>query len=155
MTTLKMIFMDAAHDRIFRLVILMVVCDTFFGVLRALKEHKFNSSIGINGAIRKVGMLLSLVFLSVFDALMQFNLIGLIPEDIRIAAGVTFVGTLQFFGLLYIAYEEISILKNMFLCGLPVRQIWEAVYKFLYNYTTELPDPADAEEENQKDEHNT
>lgn len=34
-----------------------------FGVLRAIKEKKFNSCAGIDGAIRKVGMLISLVFI--------------------------------------------------------------------------------------------
>ena len=43
-------------------VILAISADTFFGVLRGLKEHKFNSGIGIDGVIRKAGMLGSLIF---------------------------------------------------------------------------------------------
>lgn len=140
MTTLKMIFMSAAHDRILRLVVLTIICDTVFGILRAFKEHKFNSGVGINGAIRKVGMLLSLLFLAVFDTLIQINLIGLIPENVRLAIGVEFVGTMRFFGLLYIAYEMVSILKHMSLCGLPVKKVWITVYDFLHKYTDELPD---------------
>ena len=53
----------AAHNKIIQLVVLAIVCDTVFGVLRAIKEKKFNSCAGIDGAIRKVGMLISLVFM--------------------------------------------------------------------------------------------
>lgn len=42
--------------------------------------------------------------------------------------------------MLYIAYEIVSILKNMVLCGLPVRNVWLYVKTFLSKYTSELPD---------------
>lgn len=42
--------------------------------------------------------------------------------------------------LLYIAYEVVSIFKNMALCGLPVKKVWEKVREFLAKYTDELPD---------------
>ncbi|MDF2886686.1 MAG: toxin secretion/phage lysis holin, partial [Lacrimispora sp.] len=41
---------------IIKLVILAVVMDTCFGCIRAIKEHKFNSCFGIDGAIRKISM---------------------------------------------------------------------------------------------------
>lgn len=54
-------FIDAAaHNKVIELVILAIVFDTVFGVLRAVKEKKFNSCAGIDGAIRKVAMLISL-----------------------------------------------------------------------------------------------
>ena len=31
-------------------------------------------------------------------------------------------------------------MKNMYLCGLPVKRVWSTVRKFLSNYTDELPD---------------
>ena len=40
---------------------------------------------------------------------------------------------------LYIAYEIVSILKNMSLCGLPVKKVWRTVKKALSKYTNELP----------------
>lgn len=49
------------------------------------------------------------------------------------------VGTMEFFALLYIAYEIVSILKNMSLCGLPVKKVWHTVKKALSKYTNELP----------------
>lgn len=140
-------FIDAAaHNRIILLVILAIVFDTIFGVLRAVKERKFNSSAGINGAIRKVGMLISLVFMLMIDVLVKINLIGFIPEAARTYLGLSAVGVAEFFGLLYIAYEITSIFKNMALCGLPVKKIWQRVRNFLRKYTDELPDADELEE---------
>ena len=86
-----------------------IVCDTVFGVLRAIKEKKFNSCAGIDGAIRKVGMLISLVFMLAIDVLIKINLIGFIPEQARTYLGLDTVGVAEFFALLYIAYEVVSI----------------------------------------------
>lgn len=134
-------FIDAAaHNKIIQLVVLAIVCDTIFGVLRAVKEKKFNSCAGIDGAIRKVGMLISLVFMLAIDVLVKVNLIAFIPESVRTYLGLTTVGVAEFFSLLYIAYEVVSILKNMTLCGLPIKGIWEKVRAFLTKYTEELPD---------------
>jgi phage-related holin len=86
-------------------------------------------------------MLLSLVFLFVVDKLAHINLIGFIPDEVKAyLPGNSSIGLLEFFGLLYLCYEMVSILKNMTLCGLPVRKVWEAVRKFLGKYTEELPD---------------
>jgi toxin secretion/phage lysis holin len=132
---------ELARNVVFELVLIAVVMDTLFGVGRAIKEHKFNSSVGIDGAIRKISMLLSLVFLFVVDKLAHINLIGFIPDEVKAyLPGNSSIGLLEFFGLLYLCYEMVSILKNMTLCGLPVRKVWEAVRKFLGKYTEELPD---------------
>lgn len=125
---------------IIKLVILAVVMDTCFGCIRSVKEHKFNSCFGIDEAIRKISMVASLAFLLVLDQIVHLNLIGFIPEAIRSYLPVNSIGVAEFFGLLYIAYELVSILKNMTLCGLPVKHIWEAIKKFLSQYTDELPD---------------
>lgn len=130
----------AAHNKLIELVVLAIVFDTIFGVLRAIREKRFNSCAGIDGAIRKVGMLISLVFMLAIDQLIKVNLIGFIPETVRTQLGLDTVGVAEFFALLYIAYEVVSILKNMALCGLPVKKIWEKIREFLSNYTEELPD---------------
>ena len=120
----------AWSSAIIKLVILAVVMDTCFGCIRAIKEHKFNSCFGIDGAIRKVSMVASLAFLLILDQIVHLNLIGFIPETIRTFLPVNSIGVAEFFGLLYIAYELVSILKNMTLCGLPVKHIWETIKKF-------------------------
>lgn len=58
----------------------------------------------------------------------------------RTKAALDTVGVAEFFALLYIAYEVVSIFKNMALCGLPVKKVWEKVREFLAKYTDELPD---------------
>lgn len=154
MEAFKILVDTLAHNTIIQLVVIAVVMDTLFGAGRALKQHKFNSSVGIDGAIRKISMLVSLVFLAVIDGLVHINLIGFIPEEARayFPQSINTIGLAEFFGLLYLCYEVVSILKNMALCGLPVKKLWEAVRKFLGKYTEELPDTEeqDAREEQQK-----
>lgn len=154
MEAFKILVDTLAHNTIIQLVVIAVVMDTLFGAGRALKQHKFNSSAGIDGAIRKISMLVSLVFLAVIDGLVHINLIGFIPEEARayFPQSINTIGLAEFFGLLYLCYEVVSILKNMALCGLPVKKLWEAVRKFLGKYTEELPDTEeqDAREEQQK-----
>lgn len=137
------IYNHATHSTLLILVVLAVICDTCFGIIRAIKEKRFNSNFGIDGALRKIAMLLSLVFLVIVDAVIQVNLIGFIPADIRTPLGLETVGVAEFFSVLYLAYEVTSILKNMVLCGLPVKSVWNAVKKFLGKYTTELPDESE------------
>ena len=83
---------------------------------------------------------ISLVFMLAIDVLIKINLIGFIPEQARTYLGLDTVGVAEFFALLYIAYEVVSIFKNMALCGLPVKKVWEKVREFLAKYTDELPD---------------
>ena len=120
-----------------------VILDTILGVLRAIKEHKFNSCIGIDGAIRKAAMILSIVFLAYIDTILHFDLIGFIPDTYLKVLGITGIGIHELFCLLFILYEAVSILKNMTLCGLPVPTRAKAwIQKFLDDMTDELPEEA-------------
>ena len=42
-----------ASNSFVKILLIAVALDTILGVLRAIKEHKFNSCVGIDGAIRK------------------------------------------------------------------------------------------------------
>lgn len=139
MITFKAIYMAAAHNKLIQLAIMAVIIDTVFGVLRAIKEHKFNSCFGIDGAIRKSAMVISIILLVLVDYITGFNMIGFLPDTIKRYVGNQ-IGISGFIALLYIAYEAVSILKNMALCGLPVRKLWLYVKTFLGKYTDELPD---------------
>lgn len=140
MDKIMMLTSMALGSPIIKLVIVAVVMDTCFGCIRAIKEKRFNSCFGIDGAIRKISMLVSIAFLLVLDKIVHLNLIGFIPEVIRTYMPMPSIGVAEFFGLLYIAYEVVSILKNMALCGLPVRKLWDTIKGFLSQYTDELPD---------------
>ncbi len=137
------------HNRVIQLVAVAVIFDTVFGVIRAIRERAFNSCFGIDGAIRKISMIVSLCGLIIVDYLVHVNLIGFLPDELRGQLGVEQVGTAEFFGFLYIAYEIVSVLKNMYLCGLPVRKVWDTVRRFLQNYTDELPDAEEIEKKSQ------
>lgn len=128
------------HNKVIELVILAVIFDTIFGCIRAIREHKFNSCFGIDGAIRKTGMMLSMTFFTLFDTVCHLDLMQFVPEEIIGTVGLTSVGSTEFFALLYISYETVSVLKNMFLCGLPTKGVLLKVYNFLKKFTTELPD---------------
>lgn len=143
---IEKIFMEMATSKLIETVVLLIVLDTLFGVIRAIKEHSFNSSVGIDGAIRKISMLISLVGLQVGDIILSINLIGFVPQEVREFIKFDSIGLAGFFSLLYIAYEGVSVLKNMTLCGLPVKKLWEAVQKFLSKYTKELPCMDDMDE---------
>ena len=120
-----------------------VALDTILGVLRAIKEHKFNSCVGIDGAIRKAGMLLSVCFLMATDVIMHINVLSMVPEEYVQLLGIDKMGICEFFSLLFILYELVSILKNMTLCGLPVpTKIKRWIQKFLDDMTEELPEEA-------------
>ena len=139
MITLKYMYAEAAHDKLLQLVIIAIITDTVFGMLRAIKDHDFNSCFGINGAIRTCAMILSIILLVIVDYITQFNLIGFLPEEVRRFFGES-IGISGFFEILFLTYEVVSILKNMVLCGLPVKKVWLYVKMFLSKYTDELPD---------------
>lgn len=118
---------------------LWILFDTIMGCCRAATQHEFNSSFGINGGIRKAGMLISLVFLMSFDVLSGFNILKFIPEGYREIWDSPKIGTGEFFAALYFAYESISILKNMYILGIPMPAWMKTkLEKFLKEMTGEL-----------------
>ena len=144
------IFAEAmANNVIFEALMIAVVLDTVLGVLRAIKFRKFNSSAGIDGAIRKVAMLVSAAALMGADLIVHVNLAAMIPDTYLQAIGLTKVGLCELFCLLFVIYECVSILKNMLLCGLPVpAKLRSWLEEFLENMTAELPEETEAEEQN-------
>lgn len=103
-----------------KILIVVIVLDLILGVLRAIREKNINSCIGIDGMIRKVGMLIIIVFLTIIDAIIHLDLIGFIPETIRETLKLGKVGISSLFNILFIIFEILSIFKNMILCKLPI-----------------------------------
>ena len=83
-------------------------------------------------------MLLSLVCLVFVDILCPVNLIGFVPATLREYIHMQDITVMEFFALLYIVYEVLSVLKNMTLSGLPVRRVWVTVKAFLKKNTGEF-----------------
>lgn len=99
---------------------IVIVLDLIFGVLRAIKERTINSSIGIDGMIRKTGMLITIVVLSVIDTLVHVDFIGFIPNTAKEALNLKEVGIMDVFSILFVVFEILSIFKNMVLCKMPI-----------------------------------
>lgn len=129
-----------AHS-FFVILLYAVLLDTVLGVLRAIKERKFNSCVGIDGAIRKVAMLFSVLLLMLVDSMVNINFLFMIPKEYIQFIGIDKMGICEVFSLLYIMYEIVSVLKNMTLCGLPIpTKAKEFIETFLDNMTDELPE---------------
>lgn len=144
------------NNKIIELVVLAVIIDTVFGLGRTIKERKFNSCLGINGAIRKIAMIVCVVFCVTIDTIVNINLIGFLPDTalewMHTYMNIESIGLAWFFGILFIVYEVVSILKNMTLCGLPVKNVFLYVRKFLLKYTDELPDDDEVVKESDSNE---
>lgn len=140
--TINIFWVTLSGNLFIRLVLIAVMLDTVLGLLRAIKEHKFNSCFGIDGAIRKIAMVISVVILAMVDRLTGFNIpLSFMPEEIIKYIGITHLGICEFFCLLYIMYEAVSVLKNMCLCGLPIpRKLRGTIEKWLDTMTSELED---------------
>lgn len=122
-----------------KVLIIVIVLDTIFGVLRAIKEKTINSCIGIDGAIRKVGMLISVFFLSMIDYTINLDLIGFIPTTIKEVLSFTKVGISDLFTILFIIFETLSIFKNAILCKLPIpHKLQIALEKIFKEFTGEI-----------------
>lgn len=117
-------YFAALYGNIFARALLIAICaDMIFGSLRAIKYRKWNSAVGIDGGIRKVGMAAAVLLLTLVDMLLNVNLIGWVDAEVSAAlsaAGIVKLGITELFAFLFTLYEATSILKNMLLCGLPI-----------------------------------
>lgn len=122
-----------------KILIIVIVLDLILGILRAIKERKLNSCIGIDGMIRKVGMLIVIVFLCMIDLIVKVNLICFIPEMAREYLPIKEVGIAGLFNLLFIIFEILSIFKNMILCKLPIpKKLQDYLEKLMKEFTSEI-----------------
>ena len=100
------------NNIIFYLLIATILLDVFLGSLRALKEKKWNSTVGINGILRKTAMIGSSIFLIIIDSILKIDLLFFIPKEITNTLKLNEVGIFELFGIMFILYEITSILKK-------------------------------------------
>lgn len=128
-----------SNNIIIKILIVALVFDIFLGSLRAIKEKEWNSTVGINGILRKVGMVGSILFLFLTDTLINLDLLFMIPKEILDYIGIDKVGSCELFGIMFILYEITSIMKNMILCEIPCpKRLKKKTEKILKEMTTEL-----------------
>ena len=127
------------HNKGVQLLTIFIVLDVIFGVLRAIRERKLNSTIGIDRIIRKVGMIITICVSILVDMIVRVDLIGFIPENVKDVLGLSKVGVSMIFNILYIIFEILSIFKNMYRCKLPLpKKLKVFLEKMLKEFTSEI-----------------
>lgn len=129
----------ALENPAIKVLLVLTALDVFFGVLRAIKERDTNSTIGIDGLIRKTGMLLAVFIIRIIDMITGVNFIGFIPQEVLQYLPLKSIGIASFFCILYILFESLSVLKNMYKCGIPIPKKLEGLLKrLLKDFTSEI-----------------
>lgn len=132
-------FRTLLNSRSLQILCIVIVLDIIFGVLRSIKEKSTNSSIGIDGMIRKTGMLLTVICLTFIDLIINVDFIGFIPEEVKQALKFNDVGISDVFNILFIIFESLSIFKNMVLCKMPIpRKLQLFFEKIMKEFTGEV-----------------
>lgn len=127
------------NNKNIRFLVIFIVLDVIFGFLRSIKERKTNSTIGIDGIIRKTGMLITIVVTIILDKMVGIDLIGFIPENLKNSIGIGKVGITTLFNSLYIIFEILSIMKNMRRCEIPLpNKLNKFLDKLLKEFTEEI-----------------
>lgn len=124
-----------------KVIIIFIILDVILGSIRALKEHQWNSTVGRTGLLKKIAMIVCIIFTVCMDYMLKIDMMFFMPDEIMDFIKIQNIGLTELFGILYILYETTSILKNMLLCGLPVPKGMRAkIESLLKNMTTELED---------------
>lgn len=130
---------NIGNNPIVRLFLIFLLLDVLLGSIRAIKEKDWNSTVGINGMLRKAGMICSILCLALADNVIQLDLLAFMPETIMQAMHLQRVGLSELFGIMFILYEATSVLKNMSLIDMPVsKRLNKKLQEMLKKMTSEL-----------------
>lgn len=130
---------ELIHNDSFKVLGIVIGMDLIFGILRAIREKNVNSCIGIDGMIRKVGMLIAVIFLCLIDRIINIDFLGFIPNDLKTLLKLERVGISSLFSMLFIIFEILSIFKNMILCKLPIpKKLQNYLEKIMKEFTSEI-----------------
>lgn len=130
---------DMSLNPIVKLFLIFLLLDILLGSIRAIKEKNWNSTVGINGMLRKAGMICSILCLALADMVVNLNLLAFVPEAVLQAMSLQRVGMCEMFGIMFILYEATSILKNMAIIDMPVsKKLNKKIQELLKKMTSEL-----------------
>lgn len=139
-------YINLLNNKFLQVLIIFVVLDVIFGLFRAIKDHKINSTIGIDGIIRKTGMLITIIVCLILDYLINIDLIAFIPNNLKEIINIKRIGISELFSSLYILFESLSILKNMYKCKLPIpKKLQSLLEKILKDFTSEVQNEKEGE----------
>lgn len=130
-------FDDLFNNKLIQVLVIFIVLDVIFGILGSIKQHKTNSTIGIDGMIRKIGMLFSITGCVVLDKVVEIDLVFFLPEQIKNYFGS--IGIASLFAIIYCLFETLSIFKNMMRCKIPLpKKLKKYIEKLLEEFTNEV-----------------
>ena len=130
-------FDDLFNNKLIQVLVIFIVLDVIFGILGSIKQKKTNSTIGIDGIIRKIGMLFSIAGCVILDKIVEIDLVFFLPEQIRTYFGS--VGIASLFSIIYCLFEVLSIFKNMMRCKIPLpKKLKKYIEKLLEEFTNEV-----------------
>ena len=125
------------NNKLIQCLVIFIVLDVIFGILGSIKQHKTNSTIGIDGIIRKIGMLFSIAGCVVLDEIVEIDLVFFLPEQLKEYIGS--IGIASLFSIIYCLFETLSIFKNMIRCKIPLpSKLKKYIEKLLKEFTNEV-----------------
>ena len=126
-------------NKVLQVMAIFIVFDVIFGVLRSIKQRKTNSSIGIDGIVRKCAMLFTIAGCIILDNIVKIDLIGFIPIEVKDVLNLGRIGISELFAILYCVFEILSIFKNMYKIGIPLPiKLKNLLEKILKEFTEEV-----------------
>ena len=127
------------NNKLIQVLVIFIVLDVIFGILGSIKQHKTNSTIGIDGIIRKTGMMITIIVTLILDKMCNIDLIAFIPSDLKNYLHLGKCAISLLFNSLYIIFEILSIMKNMRKCKIPLpKQLNNFLDKLLSEFTEEI-----------------
>ena len=107
------LIVEIINNVFLQIMLILIALDSIFGICRAIKEKELNSSIGIDGILRKVLMIISVIFFLVIDHIGGIDFIAFLPVSLKELLRIEKIGIGSLFNILFILFEILSILKNM------------------------------------------
>ena len=130
-------FDELFNNKLIQVLVIFIVLDVIFGILGSIKQKKTNSTIGIDGIIRKIGMLFSIAGCVILDKIVEIDLVFFLPEQIKSYFGS--IGIASLFAIIYCLFETLSIFKNMMRCKIPLpKKLKKYIEKLLEEFTNEV-----------------
>ena len=130
-------FDELFNNKLIQVLVIFIVLDVIFGILGSIKQKKTNSTIGIDGIIRKIGMLFSIAGCVMLDSIVKIDLVFFLPEQLKEYIGS--IGIASLFAIIYCLFETLSIFKNMIRCKIPLpSKLKKYIEKLLKEFTNEV-----------------
>ena len=130
-------FDELFNNKLIQVVVIFIVLDVIFGILGSIKQKKTNSTIGIDGIIRKIGMLFSIAGCVILDEIVEIDLVFFLPDALKEYFGK--IGIASLFSIIYCLFETLSIFKNMIRCKIPLpNKLKKYIEKLLKEFTNEV-----------------